>query len=33
MDDFLKENYAQRIREHARIIEEAEVELFKAEAN
>jgi len=33
MDDFLKENYAERIREHARIIEEAEVELFKAEAN
>ena len=33
MDEFLKENYAERIREHARIIEEAEVELFKAEAN
>jgi hypothetical protein len=32
MDDFLKENYAERIREHARIIEDAEVELFKAEA-
>ena len=33
MDDFLKENYAERIRQHGDVIEEAIVELDKAEAN